>query len=93
MNTAHHLAATDRPLDGWPDWSILVVDDEQGMVNFLVKTLAPRCHNVMSAHSAEAGAECLLAHHVDLVILDITLPGKSGVTKNGIFAATFFDSS
>ena len=79
MNTAHNPTAPDRQLDGWPDWSILVVDDEQGMVNFLVKTLAPRCHNVMSAHSAEAGAEWLLAHHVDLIILDITLPGKSGV--------------
>ncbi len=79
MNTPHTLPTHDRPLDGWPDWSILVVDDEQGMVNFLVKTLAPRCHNVMSAHSAEGGAELLRSHHVDLVILDITLPGKNGV--------------
>jgi DNA-binding NtrC family response regulator len=56
-----------------------VVDDEQGMLNFLVKTLAPRCHFVMSATSAEEGAEWLRGHHVDLVVLDISLPGKSGV--------------
>lgn len=68
-----------RPLEGWPDWSILVVDDEQGMLNFLVKTLAPRCHFVMSASSAEDGAEWLRGHRVDLVVLDISLPGKSGV--------------
>jgi len=69
----------EKSLEGWPDWSILVVDDEQGMLNFLVKTLAPRCHFVMSAGSAEDGAQWLRGHHVDLVILDISLPGKSGV--------------
>jgi DNA-binding NtrC family response regulator len=69
----------EKSLEGWPDWSILIVDDEQGMLNFLVKTLAPRCHFVMSAGSAEEGAEWLRGHHVDLIILDISLPGKSGV--------------
>jgi DNA-binding NtrC family response regulator len=49
------------------------------MLNFLVKTLAPRCHFVMSATSAEDGAEWLRGHRVDLVVLDISLPGKSGV--------------
>jgi DNA-binding NtrC family response regulator len=59
---------------------MLVVDDEQGMRNFLVKTLVPRCQCVMSAGSAEEGAELLRGHHVDLIILDISLPGRSGVT-------------
>lgn len=72
-------SAPDRQIEGWPDWSILVVDDEQGMLNFLVKTLAPRCHFVMSATSAEEGAEWMRGHRVDLVVLDISLPGKSGV--------------
>lgn len=72
--------STERNLEGWPGWSILVVDDEKGMLNFLVKTLAPRCHFVMSADSAEEGANWLRSHHVDLVILDISLPGKSGVS-------------
>ncbi|MBA4261603.1 MAG: sigma-54-dependent Fis family transcriptional regulator [Comamonadaceae bacterium] len=55
------------------------MDDEQGMLNFLVKTLAPRCRFVMSADSAEEGAQWLRGHHVDLVILDISLPGQNGV--------------
>ncbi|WP_296495510.1 sigma-54 dependent transcriptional regulator [Rhodoferax sp.] len=67
------------PPDGWPDWSILVVDDEPGMRNFLLKSLAPRCHRVHVAGSAEEGAECLQQQHVDLIILDISLPGQSGV--------------
>ena len=71
--------APDKAADGWPLWSVLVVDDEQGMRNFLVKTLVPRCHAVLEAGSAEDGALLLAEHHVDLVILDISLPGKSGV--------------
>jgi len=69
----------DRSSEGWPFWSILIVDDEQGMRNFLVKTLVPRCQFVMDAGSAEEGAELMDGHHVDLIILDISLPGKSGV--------------
>ena len=79
METPFLPPSPERTLEGWPDWSILIVDDEQGMLNFLVKTLAPRCHFVMSASSAEDGAQWLRGHHVDLVILDISLPGKSGV--------------
>lgn len=65
--------------DDWPHWSILVVDDEEGMRNFLVKVLAPRCRFVAVAASAEEGAEWMRAQRVDLVILDISLPGKNGV--------------
>ncbi len=79
MDTSFLPSGPDKTLEGWPDWSILIVDDEQGMLNFLVKTLAPRCHFVMSATSAEDGAQWLRGHHVDLIILDISLPGKSGV--------------
>ncbi|MFN4005528.1 MAG: sigma-54-dependent transcriptional regulator [Hylemonella sp.] len=78
---SHAPAAADsaRPAEGWPYWSVLVVDDEPGMRNFLVKTLAPRCQSVMEAGSAEDGAALLRDHHVDLIILDIALPGMNGV--------------
>jgi DNA-binding NtrC family response regulator len=79
VDTSLLPSGPEKTLEGWPDWSILIVDDEQGMLNFLVKTLAPRCHFVMSATSAEDGAQWLRGHHVDLIILDISLPGKSGV--------------
>jgi DNA-binding NtrC family response regulator len=70
----------DKAKEGWPDWSILIVDDEPGMRNFLVKTLVPRCHTVMNAGSAEEGADMLQNHHIDLIILDISLPGRNGVS-------------
>ena len=72
-------STTPRVLEGWPDWSILIVDDEPGMRNFLVKTLVPRCRSVHSAGSAEEGAQALQIQHFDLIILDIALPGLSGV--------------
>ena len=61
-------------------WSMLIVDDEPGMRNFLVKTLVPRCHTVLEAGSAEEGAAIVQAVHIDLIILDISLPGRSGVS-------------
>lgn len=66
--------------EGWPHWSILIVDDEPGMRHFLVKMLVPRCHAVHSAGSAEEGDDVLRQQHVDLIVLDISLPGTSGLT-------------
>ena len=65
--------------DGWPHWSVLVVDDEEGMRNFMLKILAPRCRWVSSVGSAEEASIVLQQQRIDLLILDITLPGKSGV--------------
>ena len=79
VNPAPTFPAHGKAPDGWPLWSILVVDDEPGMRNFLVKTLTPRCQRVMEADSAEAGAQLLRGHHIDLIILDIALPGLNGV--------------
>ncbi len=64
----------------WPLASLLVVDDEQGMRNFLEKTLATRCGTVRCAPDAESADQLVRHHRFDLIILDITLPGKSGIT-------------
>lgn len=71
--------ATSRASEDWPNWSILIVDDEQGMRHFLLKMLAPRCRFVASAGSAEEGQEWLQSQRFDLIILDIALPGQHGV--------------
>lgn len=69
-------AASEAPIKP----SVLVVDDEMGMRNFLARTPALRSWQVETAESAEAGAARLAAQHFDLIILDIALPGKSGLT-------------
>jgi len=68
-----------KATEGWPDWSILIVDDEPGMRHFLVKTLVPRCQSVHAANSAEEASKFLQQQHVDLILLDISLPGQNGV--------------
>jgi DNA-binding NtrC family response regulator len=78
MPTAAHPPAPTA-LDDWPRASVLLVDDEQGMRNFLEKTLAPRVGDVKSAASAEEADALVRRHRFDLVILDISLPGKSGL--------------
>ncbi len=65
--------------DDWPRASVLLVDDEQGMRNFLEKTLSARCGDVQSAASAEEADALVRRQRFDLVILDISLPGKSGL--------------
>src|SRR5262245_54489091 len=72
--------AADRLSDGWQRSAVLIVDDEEGMRNFLSKTLERRCGLVMTAASAETADSLARAHRFDLVILDITLPGKNGIT-------------
>ena len=63
----------------WPLACVLVVDDEPGMRHFLEKTLAPRVGQVMVAESAEQADALVRRHRFDLLILDISLPGQSGI--------------
>jgi len=66
---------SDRPASP----CVLVVDDEEGMRSFLSRTLILRGWDVETAGSAEEG-ECKLAErHFDLIILDVALPGRSGL--------------
>jgi len=59
--------------------SVLIVDDEPGMRNFLVKMLAPRCRFVdVAADTAEA-SEKLESRPFDVVILDNVMPGRNGI--------------
>ena len=67
------------PAARWPLAAVLVVDDEPGMRNFLEKTLASRVGNVQSAGSAEQADELVHRHRFDLIVLDVTLPGQSGI--------------
>jgi DNA-binding NtrC family response regulator len=76
---ARPAAAADAPPTPWGVASLLVVDDEPGMRNFLLKSLAPRVARVLAAGSAEEAQALMLRHRFDLVILDIAMPGKSGL--------------
>ena len=72
--------------------SILVIDDEPGMRNFLIKTLLPRCKRVEAAESAAKAAELLDDGHFDVVVMDNLMPNQTGLDwlgeqrKVGFFA-------
>ena len=59
--------------------AVLVVDDEPGMRNFLLKALEQECALVEAADSVEKAEELRRRYHFDLLIVDIRLPGRSGV--------------
>jgi DNA-binding NtrC family response regulator len=59
--------------------AVLVIDDEPGMRNFLVKTLRPHCRKVVEAADAETASEILEQQRFDIVLLDNRMPGLSGI--------------
>jgi DNA-binding response OmpR family regulator len=58
---------------------ILVVEDEPGIVDFLERGLRTHGYDVITASDGEAGIERALEEPVDLVILDMMLPRRSGL--------------
>lgn len=60
-------------------FSVLVVDDEAGMQAILNKALSKWFSTVDCAGSIEEAETLRCANHYDLIILDINLPGRSGI--------------
>ncbi|MFK5914515.1 MAG: sigma-54 dependent transcriptional regulator [Woeseiaceae bacterium] len=67
------------PASRYSESSILIVDDELGMQNFLQKSLVRECGLIEVADSVESAEELRQRCHFDLIIIDIRLPGRSGV--------------
>jgi CheY-like chemotaxis protein len=57
---------------------VLVVDDNVDAVETLVMLLGLWGHDVRSAADGPAALQAAAAHHPDVVLLDITLPGMTG---------------
>jgi DNA-binding response OmpR family regulator len=73
--------AADGPgaaLDGHAAGTILVIDDEEANRVLLTRRLARQGHAVLTAESGEAGMAIVAAHPVDLILLDVMMPGISG---------------
>ncbi len=77
---------------GLPLSSVLIVDDEPGMRNFLFKILGPRCKRVEQASNVADATKLLDENHFDIVIIDNIMPGQNGLDwlkeqrKVGFFA-------
>jgi DNA-binding response OmpR family regulator len=58
---------------------ILVIEDEPGIVDFLERGLPRHGFDVISALDGIEGTRAALNQAVDLVVLDLMLPGRSGL--------------
>jgi len=59
--------------------TVLVVDDEPSICWGFAKLLRGEGYAVLTAGSAEAGLQLAAAHTLSLVVLDVRLPGESGL--------------
>jgi class 3 adenylate cyclase/CheY-like chemotaxis protein len=58
--------------------TVLVVDDLPQNVRLLDAVLSPRGYNVLTAGSGQEALDLLKEHEIDLVLLDIVMPGLDG---------------
>jgi DNA-binding response OmpR family regulator len=58
---------------------ILVIEDEPGIVDFLERGLRAHGFEVLTALDGDDGAEKAVGDDVSLVVLDMMLPGRSGL--------------
>jgi DNA-binding response OmpR family regulator len=58
---------------------IVLIEDEPGIVDFIDRGLRARGFEVRAAMDGEAGLDLALAEQVDLVVLDLMLPRRSGM--------------
>ena len=66
-------------------FSVLVVDDETGMQSILQKALRKWFSKVDCAGCIDEAEMLRATTHYDLIILDINLPGRSGIEWEAIF--------
>ena len=59
---------------------ILIIDDEKEVADFICRALQEESHAVDVAYEGRRGEEMALSENYDLIILDIMLPKKSGLT-------------
>jgi DNA-binding response OmpR family regulator len=84
-----HRNGASRTNTSFPQWctagvpssrniQILVVDDEEPLRNLLEASLRRTGYDVIAASSGRKALELFEQHHIDLVLLDILLPGVDG---------------
>jgi DNA-binding response OmpR family regulator len=71
--------AQTRPDDGRPP-TILAVDDEPEILSMLEDYMGSRGFRIVTASSAQQARSILGGTQVDLLLLDITMPGEDGLS-------------
>ena len=58
---------------------ILIIDDDEGVREFLSTALEEKCYNVSVASNAEDGLDLLKKNSYNIILSDINMPGASGM--------------
>jgi len=58
---------------------ILLVDDEESILKSLCRNFEQEGYNVTTASSGEEAVEKIQAHHFDIVVTDLSMPGLDGI--------------
>lgn len=66
---------------------ILIVDDNPSNLKLICDVLEFDGYNVIRASDAEAAQEIIKSHNLDLILLDIALPGMDGLTLTRLLKA------
>ncbi|MCF8152157.1 MAG: response regulator [Burkholderiaceae bacterium] len=70
---------SDSEQDAAPRPTLLVVDDEDGILSSLKRLLRREAYQVLTANSGQAGLDELARCPVDVIVSDQRMPGMSGV--------------
>lgn len=63
--------------------SVLIVDDESRIRHVCTKMLSQEGYDVAEAENAEAGLALVAQRHFDIILLDLLMPGMSGLEALG----------
>lgn len=70
--------------DDFKQSSVLIVDDEDRIRHVCTKMLTQEGYEVAQAEHAEAGLAMVAKRHFDIILLDLLMPGMSGLEALGI---------
>jgi DNA-binding response OmpR family regulator len=60
--------------------TVMVVDDEERIRGLLARSLSTEGHTVLTAATAGSAIDRLGVDHIDLILLDLVMPGPNGLT-------------
>ena len=67
---------------------LLVIEDERALCETIVRSLRRQAYSVDCCYDGEKAVELLGVERYDLVLLDLNLPGKDGMTVLRTFTGT-----
>lgn len=79
LASVKHHAPIKRMSNNSPSDCILVVDDNDLNRRLVMLTLGKLGYEVVEAESGRMALECVGARQIDLVLLDVTMPGMDGI--------------